>query len=71
MYCGHPILEGQRLSKDEKDLIRSRREQRAEEQRIEHEKYMAKHKEFMRKKWSDAGAGDSGDCDGGGDGGGD
>jgi hypothetical protein len=67
MYYGHPISERQRLSKDEKDLIRSRKERDEEERRIEHENYMAKHKEFMRRGGNAVG-GDSGDDGGGGDG---
>jgi predicted ATP-dependent serine protease len=60
MYCGHPIPERNRLSKSEKDLIRSKKDQLAEEQRKEHEQYMVKRKEFDRKMGGDVIGGDSG-----------
>jgi hypothetical protein len=53
MYCGHPIPVEHRLSKSEKDIIKFKKEKQAEEQRDEHERFMAKHKESMRRPSSD------------------
>jgi hypothetical protein len=77
MYCGHSIPENHRLSKGEKDLVKSKKEQQTEEQMKEHEQYMARHKKFFRRRGGNDGGvdidgGDSGEGGGdGGDGGGD
>ncbi len=66
MYCSHPIPEGQRLSKIEKETIKAKKEQQAEEHRSEHEQFMAKHKESVRRTGDDIGIEDLGSDFGGG-----
>jgi hypothetical protein len=72
MYCGHAIPENHRLTKAEKDLLKSKKEQQAVEQKAAHEMYMAKQKHVARNTGVDIagfGLGDDSNC--GGDGCGD